>query len=84
VSSGNATYGIGRCELLLCGDDGAAALGGVERRFALYDSLAGSTSGAASTATDLGNGIPVFRHVCGRVWRVERGEWMCSWWGAGG
>jgi hypothetical protein len=83
LSSGIATYSIGGRELLLCGDDGAAALGSVERGLALYNSLARSTSGAASSATDLGNGVPVFRHICGGVWTVEELS-VCSWWGAGG
>jgi hypothetical protein len=69
VSSGIATYSISRSILLLCGDDGAAALGCVESRFALDHRLAGSGRATSSTATNLGDGVPFLssRHVDGRV-----------------
>jgi hypothetical protein len=59
------TYGgVGGGELLLvCRDDSTAALGGVQRTLALDNSLAGSSSATTSAAANLGNGVPVFRHV---------------------
>jgi hypothetical protein len=59
------TYGIGRSILLLCGDDGARALGGVECGFALDDGLARSGRAATSAASDLGDLVPVRHLECG-------------------
>lgn len=55
------TYGVTGSELLFCGDDCSAALGGVEGSLSTDNglTLAGTTSGLA---TDLGNGIPIVRH----------------------
>jgi hypothetical protein len=58
------TYGVGRGVLLLCGDDAAGTLRGVECGLALYDSLAGSGRAAASTATDLGDLVPACGSHC--------------------
>lgn len=46
--------------LLLCGDDAAGALSGIESGSALDDGLTGSTTGA-ELAPDLSDGIPL-RH----------------------
>lgn len=61
---GEAYGGVRSRELLLvCGDDGAATLGGVQCALALDNRLAGSGGTTASAATDLGDGVPVVRHV---------------------
>lgn len=57
------TYSIGRSELLLCGNNSSTSLRSVQRRLALDDSLAGSSGTTTSAAANLGDGVPVLRHV---------------------
>ena len=56
------TYRIAGGVLLLCRDDRTASLGGIEAALSTDDRLA-HAAGAARLATDLGNGIPVVRHL---------------------
>lgn len=65
------TYGITGLELLLCCDDASAALCCVQSGFATDDSLALSTATGANLAADLGNGVPVVRHLCGLFLSLE-------------
>jgi hypothetical protein len=53
-----ATYRIAGAELLLCSDDGSAALGGVELALASHDGLSGCAAAAGLTA-NLCDGVPV-------------------------
>lgn len=55
------TYRIAGAKLLLCRDDGSAALGCVELALASNDCLSGCAA-AAGFAADLGDGVPVVRH----------------------
>lgn len=65
VVGGRRAYGIASGELLLRRDNGAGALGGVERRAAADDRLALRGAGAARAAADLGYRVPVVGHaVC--------------------
>jgi hypothetical protein len=65
-------YGVGRGELLLCGDDSSATLRCVQSCLALDYRFAGSSGAATGAAADLSNGVPVFRHVeCGVESRAE-------------
>lgn len=64
MADGRAYCGVGGGKLLLvCRDDSAAALSGVQRTLALHNGLARAGSATTSAAANLGNGVPVFRHV---------------------
>lgn len=65
---------IGGGVLLLRGDDGSAALGGVESALAFDGRLALGSAGSADFAANLGGGFPVV-HDCSCD--------VCLWCGAG-
>jgi len=58
VEEGVGTHRVAGCELLLCADDGSAALGGVEGALASHDCLSGYAA-AAGLAANLGDAVPV-------------------------
>ena len=76
------TYGVGTSKLLLCGDDGAAALGGVEGGFAFDDGLTGGAAAGAGAgfAADAGHVVPVL--VC-HFGRDEDAGWRWVMGGGG-
>lgn len=71
VSTGpmaGGTYGsVGCAVLLLCAQDVAATLSGVECRLSTDNCLALGGARAASLAANLGNGVPVI-HLVGCLW----------------
>lgn len=62
------TYCVAGCVLLLCADDRAASLGGVEGALALDDFLAHAGPGVGFAA-DLGHLVPVVHFVSKRLLR---------------
>lgn len=60
------TYGVAGGVLLLRGQDGTAALSGIESSLSTDYGLA-RTAGAVSLAADLGDLIPIVRHLVGFV-----------------
>jgi len=64
------TYRIAGGVLLLCGHDRTASLSGVEGALSTHNGLA-HAAGAASLAPDLGDGIPIVRHIDGGRWLLE-------------
>lgn len=62
--SKRSTYRVSSTKLLLCTDDGTASLGSIESSLPTDDGLARSTA-SAGLASNLGDGIPIFRHICG-------------------
>ena len=60
----SAYSSVGGGELLLvCRNDSTAALSGVQRTLALDNGLTGTGSATTSAAANLGNRVPVVRHV---------------------
>lgn len=58
------TYSVASRVLLLCADDSAAALGGIEGALALHHGLTWCTAADAGGLADLGDVIPVVHVDC--------------------